>query len=394
MKKHLIVLILALSGLSSRAQIDRYETLSRYIENPSLVEENQLPPHVCVIPYENAEQALQGDPGISAYFRSLNGTWKFRWSGSPLESPKDFHISEFDVSGWDNIEVPGTWQMQGFGHKIYRNVPMEFAPYDPPHVPLDFNPTGYYVREFEIPPSWQGRKTVLHFDGVKAGFWVWINGQYAGFDKGSMTPAEFDISGLLTTGPNRIAVQVVRWTDGSYLEDQDMWRFAGIYRGVYLYALPKIHIRDFFITTDLDDTYTNANLQIDCTVGNETPGATGKVHVNAVLMDKEGNRITVLDGTLKNLAARSQQKIRLSGQVISPHLWSAEKPNLYTLVLSLENPGANPAEVVGGKVGFRELEIRDAQMLVNGVPVIIKGVNRHEHDPHQGTIHEQGSDRT
>ena len=166
---------------------------------------------------------------------------------------------------------------------------MEFAPYDPPRVPVTFNPTGCYIREFELPDSWDERKVVLHFDGVKAGFWLWINGHYAGFDKGSMTPAEFDITKMLVPGTNRIAVQVVRWTDGSYLEDQDMWRFAGIYRRVYLYAVPQFHIRDFAVRTMLDDTYTNATLEVECYLKNETGGTSDRHRVTARLLEEEPN---------------------------------------------------------------------------------------------------------
>ena len=380
MRRYIIVVALLSSGVTLLAQIDRYEKIVRYIENPSFVEENQLPPHVPFIPFDNLDQAKAGDWDQSPYHQSLNGTWKFLWTRSPLESPRDFSSVDFDASGWNNIQVPGTWQMQGYGHNIYRNVPMEFSPYDPPHVPVEFNPTGYYIKEFEIPGSWKDRKVVLHFDGVKAGYWVWINGIYTGFDKGSMTPAEFDISEYLVPGRNKIAVQVVRWTDGSYLEDQDMWRFAGIYRGVYLYALPEIHIRDFFVRTELDDAYTNATLEIDCFLRNETDSDPGTLAVKAFLFDTEGRLAADFSSHAKSLAAQDNQKLSLAGEIDRPALWSAEKPNLYTLVLSLERSNGEVLEVVEEKVGFRELEIKDAQLHVNGVPVTIKGVNRHEHD--------------
>lgn len=379
----LLILLFGTSFLVC-SQVFEYEQITGYIENPSKVEELQMSPHVPYVPFESAEQAVSGEWENSPFYRTLNGTWKFRWTKSPLECPRGFHLSAFDTSGWKEIQVPGTWQMQGYGYNIYRNVPMEFAPYDPPRVPVTFNPTGCYIREFEVPESWDGRKVVLHFDGVKAGFWVWINGNYAGFDKGSMTPAEFDITALLVPGTNRIAVQVVRWTDGSYLEDQDMWRFAGIYRRVYLYAVPRFHIRDFSVKTSLDESYTDATLEVDCYLKNETGETADRHGVTARLLDEDGRVVETISAAVKPISPGEEQKLSLSVQVKKPKLWSAEKPALYTLLLILEDHGDRILEVLEEKVGFRELEIRDAQLMVNGVPVTIKGVNRHEHDPIHG----------
>ncbi len=372
--------MLLLSSVLLLSQVDQYEEIISYIENPSFVEENQLSPHVPLIPFGNFDQAMEADWNHSPYHQSLNGTWKFLWTRSPLESPRDFNGVDFDDSGWEDIQVPGTWQMQGYGYNIYRNVPMEFAPYDPPHVPIEFNPSGYYIREFEVPESWVDRKVVLHFDGVKAGFWVWINGIYTGFDKGSMTPAEFDISAHLVPGKNKIAIQVVRWTDGSYLEDQDMWRFAGIYRGVYLYSLPDIHISDLLVRTDLDEDYTNSNLDLECALRNESQDHTGELILKALLFDEDGQGVADFSKDVKSLGPLSKKKISLSSEIKKPALWSAEKPNLYTVLISLEKSSGEVLEIVEEKVGFRELEIKDAQLHVNGIPVTIKGVNRHEHD--------------
>ncbi len=381
MKKSSLVAALWCIPFAIFAQIREYEEIISYIENPSRVEENQLPPHVPFVPFETEAQASGSDWDQSPFFRNLNGNWKFFWTKSPLESPRGFQNPGFNASEWKEIQVPGTWQMQGFGYYIYRNVPMEFAPYNPPHVPVAFNPTGYYIREFEVPDSWDGRKVVLHFDGVKAGFWVWVNGSYIGFDKGSMTPAEFDISEMLVPGTNRIAVQVVRWTDGSYLEDQDMWRFAGIYRRVYLVAHPKVHLRDFKVRTRLDATYTNATLEVVCYLKNETGETTGRLPVTARLLDPLGMDVISFNSLTENVVPGEERQLTLSTKVGQPRLWSAEKPNLYTLLMILKDQKGNILEVVEEKVGFRQLEIREAQMLVNGIPVTIKGVNRHEHDP-------------
>lgn len=384
MKKAVFFTLILWSSCTINAQMTEYEQLLTYIENPSRVEEHQLPPHVPLIPYETVEQAAGSKWERSPFYQTLNGSWKFHWTSSPLKSPRNFHNPDFDASDWNEIKVPGTWQMQGYGYNIYRNVPMEFAPYDPPRVPITFNPTGCYIREFELPDSWEGRKVVLHFDGVKAGFWVWINGKYVGFDKGSMTPAEFDITSMLVPGTNRIAVQVVRWTDGSYLEDQDMWRFAGIYRRVYLYAVPRLHIRDITVRTPMKEPYAEALLEVECILKNERPERADGAGVTARLLDRDGKEITVIRGTMPSISPGEESRVFLSGKVRQPNLWSAEKPYLYTLLLKLEDQDGRVLEVVEERVGFRQLEIREAQLLVNGVPVRLKGVNRHEHDPVRG----------
>jgi len=366
------------------AQFDKPEVLSRYIENPSMVEENQLPPHVPYVPFETVEQALDGNWNNSPYHQSLNGSWKFFWTKTPLDAPDDFFLEEYDASDWDEIKVPGTWQMQNYGYYIYRNIPMEFSPYDPPKVPIQFNPTGFYIREFTVPDSWDGRKIILHFDGVKAAYWIWVNGEYIGFDKGSMTPGEFDISKWMKPGNNKVAVQVVRWSDGSYLEDQDMWRFAGIYRRVYLYAIPEVHIQDMFVVVDLDEQYKDATLKLECELKNESGTDLSRITVDAHLFQPDGEKINQYSGILKKITAGHKEKLIITGEVDDPLKWSAEKPHCYTLVLELKDQTGKRLEILEEKIGFRELEIKNARMLVNGVPVMIKGVNRHEHDPYLG----------
>jgi beta-galactosidase len=361
-----------------------YTDLGKYIQNPSMVAENQEPAHVTYIPFGTVRQAAEGDWEESPWYQSLNGTWKFFWTKSPLTSPENFFMSDYDCSGWGEIKVPGTWQMQGYDYYIYRNVPMEFAPYDPPKVPLDFNPTGCYIREFKLPENWENRKVFLHFDGVKAAFWVWINGEYTGFDKGSMDPAEYDITSKLRPGTNKIAVKVVRWSDGSYLEDQDMWRFAGMYRGVYLFSVPQAYIRDFCITTDLDENYRDAMLSIKTSIRNTGGEDMQKIIIAARLINKEKNEIAFFTRGLKILEKDREQEILLQKNIDDPLKWSAEKPNLYTLVLELQNAEGQVLEIIEEKVGFREFEIKNAQVLLNGVPIMIKGVNRHEHDPLKG----------
>jgi beta-galactosidase len=378
------LLFVGLLGSTFFAQYDQYDFIREYIENPSVVAENQELPHVPYVPFQSVQQAVEGSWEQTPFYLSLNGTWKFYWSKSPFTSPEYFYVNEFDPSDWDEIRVPGTWQMQGYDYYIYRNIPMEFSPYDPPNVPLEFNPTGCYIREFDIPADWQNRKIFLHFDGVKAAYWVWINGEYTGFDKGSMTPSEYDITAKVKPGKNKIAVKVVRWSDGSYLEDQDMWRFSGIYRSVYLFSVPDIYIRDYFVTTDLDLNYRNSMLNISAKVRNTGSMDIEKVVVTATLFDAQSKQISFFTRGLKILESGTEQEVILQKSIQNPLKWSAEKPNLYTLVLELKDMDGKVMEIVKEKVGFREYEIKNAQLLVNGVPVMIKGVCRHEHDPYNG----------
>jgi beta-galactosidase len=375
---------LILSSGTALAQENASYDLDRYIENPSMYNENQEDPHVPLCPFEKEENALKGDFSLSPWYQSLNGIWKFSWHANPFDAPKQFYSPANMVNNWDDILVPGTWQMQGYGYKIYRNIPLEFGPYDPPKVPDHLNPTGLYVKEFQIPDEWDNRKIFIHFEGVKSAYWVWVNGIYVGFDKGSMTSGEWDLTRFAHKGTNRIAVKVLRWSDGTYLEDQDMWRFSGIYRDVYLYSTPNVHIRDFFVQTDLDNNYDDADLNIDAKIYNYDSLEHNNLLLDIKLIDPE--RKTVLSKNLKagTLLAMDQKVVEMSYKINDPLLWSAEKPNLYKLLMVLKDPEEHVLEIIEETVGFREIEIMDATLLVNGVAVKFKGVNRHEHDPRLG----------
>jgi beta-galactosidase len=274
--------------------------------------------------------------------------------------------------------------MQGFDYNIYRNVPMEFSPYDPPNVPDDFNPTGIYLRYFDIPDNWKNRKIFIHFEGVKSAYWLWLNGNYVGFDKGSMTSGEFDITPYINDGENQIIVKVVRWCDGSYLEDQDMWRFAGIYRDVYIYSSPNLRIQDLYVSTAMDDQYKDAFLNLQCMVRNDLPTSIQDHRLLAALSDHNGNEVTKFNSLLKNIDAGEIINVTLSEKIKDPEKWSAEKPYLYTLILELTDQNKETVHITEEKIGFREIEIKNRQLLVNGVPILLKGVNRHEHDPRLG----------
>jgi len=360
-------------------------------ENPDVVGINKEPGHCTLIPYSDVETALKADRKNSPFYRSLNGNWKFHWVNKPADRPLDFYKPDYDVSTWKLIPVPSNWQMHGYGIPIYLNVPYPFPP-NPPYIPHDYNPVGSYRRNFTIPEDWKDRRIFLHFDGVKSAFYLWINGQKVGYSQDSMTPAEFNITQYLKSGENFIAVEVYRWSDGSYLEDQDMWRLSGIYRNVYLFAAPQVHIRDFFVRTDLDDSYTDATLMIRPRITSYTDQSVEGWTVEAQLYDpnKEPVLTEPLTRTVSSIInekypQRDNVKFALLEQKISnPKKWSAEFPNLYTLVFSLKDFEDNTIEVESCRIGFREVEIKEGQLLVNGRSIKLFGVNRHEHDPDHG----------
>lgn len=378
----LIVLsIISVSNLPSSAQ--RINAINRYIENPQMFAENQEPTHVPLISFQTIEEALEDNWSKSLHYLSLDGNWKFKWAINPLEAPEEFYKDDCDVSSWDDIPVPSVWQMQGYGHCIYRNIPQALHPFNPPLVPDDLNSVGCYKRSFTLPQNWNGRQIFLHFEGVKSASFVWVNGKYVGYDQGGMTPAEYNITTFLVPGENTVAVKVFRWSDGSYLEDQDMWRFSGIYRSVYLFSTPSIHIRDFFVKTDLDAQYVDAQLLIRSWIKNYTSKEAGKFAIQIKLYDKNGN-IVVTSKAAKKIGASEELVVELKKDLKNPCKWSAEKPYLYSLTLELINSDGQTVEVLSEKVGFRELEIKNGLATVNGVPVEFRGVNKHQHHPDFG----------
>jgi len=365
-------------------------------ENPEVIGRNKEPAHCTLIPYATVGQARIDTRDASPYFLSLNGPWKFNWVKSPDERPRGFYKPQYDVSGWDEIEVPSNWQLKGYGTPIYSNVRYPFHK-DPPRVmgsvPEDWtkaklpNPVGSYRRTFSIPKSWAGREVFLHFEGVQSAMYVWVNGQEVGYSQGSMTPAEFRITQHLKRGVNTLAVEVYRWSDGSYLEDQDFWRLSGIYRDVFLFSTPKIHIRDFFVRTDLDGDYHNATLQVDASIRNWAAQDAGSHTLEIALLDAGGRPVgdePLMSAPVSGIAGGDEAKPRLTGKVASPQLWSCEAPNLYRLLLILKDADSKVIEVETCRIGFREIEIKDSRLWVNGLPVLLKGVNRHEHDPDRG----------
>lgn len=348
-------------------------------DNLAVLERNRVKSRAYFIPYSDQAGALSYDRGSSPWFKSLNGKWKFHYAKGPEWAPSDFYNEQFDVSGWDDIQVPSHWQLAGYGNPHYTDLYYPF-PVDPPHVPND-NPTGSYVREFELPSHWNGRRLAVKFDGVDSAFHVWVNGDYVGYSQGSRLTSEFDLTPYVKAGINRMAVQVYQWSDGSYLEDQDMWYMSGIFRDVYLISEPaSVYIADYTIVTGLDDDHSHATLSVKVDLGGEDPrGAVG-----LRLLDHEGT--LVAHGVQQIVpAAQGQSIAEFEIPVARPALWSAEAPTLYHLVIELaDGLNGQAVETAAQRVGFRKIEVKDGQFLVNGKAILLKGVNRHDHHPDTG----------
>jgi len=352
-------------------------------ENPQVVGRNKQPGHVLLLPYADETSARTRDPDASPYWQSLNGQWKFCYAPTPDAAPESFHRTDHDDSAWKPIAVPGNWQLQGYDKPIYTNVQYPFPPDDLPGVPHDDNPTGCYRVTFSIPEHWYGRRVFVVFDGVDSAFYLWVNGEMVGYSQGSRLPAEFDITDYVRTGDNLLAARVYRWSDGSYLEDQDFWRLSGIYRDVYLYAPPPLRLADYEVRTELDADYRDAILHIRTRVANHTDGATTCALI-ASLYDAQGQLVLTAPSGERQVPAGSKALLELDAPVSAPLKWSAEYPNLYTLTLALSDARGETLEVQSCRVGFRTVEIIDGQICINGMPVLFRGVNRHEHDPDTG----------
>ncbi|NOZ30088.1 MAG: DUF4981 domain-containing protein [Chloroflexi bacterium] len=354
-------------------------------QNHLVVGRNKEPAHVPLVPYPDEASALRADRYASPYLKLLNGPWKFFLAPNPASTPGDFYRPDFDVSGWDTIMVPGNWQLQGYDVPIYVNVQYPFPIDDLPRVPEDDNPTGCYRRTFTIPEGWDGRQVFILFEGVDSAFHLWVNGEMVGYSQGSRLPAEFNITRYLRPGENTLAVRVYRWSDGSYLEDQDFWRLSGIYRDVYLWAAPSVHVRDFRIVTDLDEAYRDATLQVQAKVRNYGEQDAVGHTVEIMLYDADGQPVFTEPASASvDVAAGEESVVTLERAVPNPEKWSDEHPYLYTVVITLKDAAGQVLEIESNRAGFRKVELKEGQIHVNGKPILIKGVNRHEHDPDTG----------
>ncbi|ESP87025.1 glycoside hydrolase family 2 TIM barrel-domain containing protein [Candidatus Halobonum tyrrellensis] len=375
--------------------------LAAYIEEPTTFAENQEPPRVhTAVPFDSVTAAreantpftaLESRLGESDRFRSLNGEWAFAFHPRPAAVPDSYASTD-----WDTITVPSCWQTEGYDEYVYRNTQLTWEGLDratnttPPQVPDDYNPVGTYRRTFSVPDDWDGRRTFVNFEGVKQAFFLWVDGEYVGYNQGSMTAAEFDLTDYVAAGSEHsLTVQVYRFSDGEALETQDMFRFSGIYRSVYLYSTPQVRLRDFFVRTDLDDDYEDATLRVDAELANYTGSAQGSHTVRGHLFDDDGAEVTTFEASAT--VGPDGATLSTSAPVSDPDTWTAETPTLYTLVLEHLAPGENgtggsvsTAEAMFEPVGFREFSIADDQFRVNGQPVDIRGVNKHEHHPEHG----------
>lgn len=355
------------------------------LENPKITRINNLPPHAWAIPFPDTKSFTGKKNMESPWCKLLNGNWKFFWSKNPAERPLEFYKEDFDIASWQEIPVPSDWQMQGYDYPIYVNITYPFKA-DPPFIPKDYNPVGSYRTRFTVPAEWTGKRIVLHFGGVNSAAYYWLNGTKLGYSEDSKIPVEFDVTDKLREGENTLALEVYRWCDGSYLEDQDFFRLSGIERDVFLYATPKVHVFDYFVQTDLINNYTDAILSVTVDIKNYLPGyQSGEYTLEMKLTDKD-NKTVASEKTKTGINLKETTQIVFKKEITAPARWTAETPELYQLSLTLKDKSGKETEVTGSRVGFREVEIIKGQLCINGKPIYIKGVNRHEHDENTGHV--------
>ncbi|HQK94330.1 MAG TPA: glycoside hydrolase family 2 TIM barrel-domain containing protein, partial [Armatimonadota bacterium] len=356
-------------------------------QDPSVLSRNKEPDRATLVPYPVRVQAVDGVREASPWYRSLNGEWHFHWAIRPSEAAQGFHEIEYDVSGWDTVAVPGNWQLQGYDTPIYVNIRNLCGPDEPPMVSEDFNPVGSYRTTFTVPDDWAGRRIFIVFEGVISAFYIWVNGHAVGYSQDSMGPAEFDLTSYVQPGENVLAVQVLRWCDGSYVEDQDMWRLSGIHRDVYLWSAPLLHVRDLAVRTDLDEGCRDAVLTVRAKVHNYDTNETRSGMVDVTLLDSSGAPVFARPLFAHvSVPPGGEVAVDLGHTVVGPRLWSSEAPYLYTLLVCLRDPAWTALEFQSTRVGFRRIEFLDGQLLINRKPVLFGGVNRHDFDPDLGKV--------
>ncbi|WP_310828590.1 glycoside hydrolase family 2 TIM barrel-domain containing protein [Paenibacillus pedocola] len=351
--------------------------------NPEIFELNRLPAHSSMISYTTVEQALHGDKTASPNYQSLNGSWKFAFAKTPEQRIKDFYKSDYDTSSWAEIPVPSHWQFQGYDYPQYTNVRYPWAVSEPdlkpPFAPTVYNPVGSYTRTFTVSEAWEGQPVFLSFQGVESAFYVWVNGELVGYGEDTFTPSEYDITAYLHEGENKLAVEVYRWCDASWLEDQDFWRLSGIFREVYLYTAPQVHLTDFSVVTELDEDFADADLKVNLQLENYFNHELNPHSVRVQLYDDQ--KQPILEQPLSadiTFPEGEVQQLKLSAHIERPKKWSAEKPYLYTLLITVVDDQDQLQEAVSCKVGFRTFEIKDGLMKINGKRIVLKGTNRHE----------------
>ncbi|MFD2160801.1 glycoside hydrolase family 2 TIM barrel-domain containing protein [Paradesertivirga mongoliensis] len=376
-------LILCLAFLFAVHQFVFGQSQNNEWENPSVLDFNKEKPHATFMLYSDATNVKADNYSKSPYHQSLNGKWKFVYVDKYADRIKDFYRTDLDDKNWADIPVPSNWERKGFGIPIYTNVTYPH-PRNPPFIGEN-NPVGTYRRSFTVPEQWDGQEILLHFGSITGYAQVYVNGQKVGMTKVSKSPAEFNVTRFLKKGSNQLAVQVFRWHDGSYLEDQDFWRLSGIERDVYLTAMPKVTVWDFFVKGDLDAQYKNGLFSADVDL-RQFAGNTNKNGVLTVQLFDRAGRSVFSQSKDFSFANDTMKTISFSGSINNPSKWSAENPYLYDCVISMSNGQGAIVRHTGLKVGFRKVEIKNAQLLINGVSVYFKGANRHEHDDVEGHV--------
>ena len=366
-------------------------------ENEKVFAVGKLPGHVTFIPFASDEEMVS-DPAYelpwnrteSSRYMLLNGKWKFHWVADPKDRPQGFQSPKYNVSTWDEIEVPSSWEMKGYGTPLYSNSTYPFLN-NPPFIQpqqgyttfTEPNPVGSYRQDFTLPGEWAGKQVFLHFDGVYSAFYVWVNGKKVGYSQGANNDSEFDITRYLSKGRNTLAVEVYKWSDGSYLEDQDMFRLAGIHRDVYLVARPKVHLSDLDLKTSFNEDLSSASIQGAALVRSE--GKSASVKLKVTLLDESGSIVGSVESPSTPVGSKKELRIDADGISVSrPHLWSAEDPYLYTVKMELLDREGNTLETTFLRHGFRKVEFNNNKLYVNGVLTYLKGTNRHDIDPLNG----------
>lgn len=352
-------------------------------EDPTVVEIGKEAPHPHFITYPNAEDVFFGDITRSPWYKNLNGTWRFHYVATPEERPTALMRDDYNDFNWKEIAVPGNWELQGFGIPHYTNF-LFIHPPNPPFIDHSYAPVGSYRTKFSVPSNWKDREVILHFGSISGAAYIWVNGKAVGFSKVAKSAAEFNITPYLRKGENQLAVQVFRWHDGSYLEDQDMWRLSGIERNVFLFARATAGVRDFWVKAGLDDRYTNGTLNASVTMAQT--GYLTKYSVELTVFDKNRVKIFTQEKKVDFSRPAPTNTLTFEGMVKTPLLWSAESPNLYTAIFTLKNDKGAVLETAGTPIGFRRVEMKNGALLVNGQRILVKGVNRHEHDPDLGKV--------
>lgn len=378
-KKNLFTLVLL--GINTI----QAQTLDPVIENPDVIEINKLPARASFFAYESSDLANGNDLSKASNYLLLNGIWQFNWVRDSEDRPKDFYKEDYNTVNWNTIKVPANWELEGFGVPIYTNIeyPFNTKNPNPPDIPDGYNPVGSYKRTFEVSEDWIGKEIFIHLGAVKSAFYIWINGKKVGYSQGSKLPAEFNLTHFVKPGKNIIALEVYRWSDGSYLECQDFWRISGIERDVYLYVRPKVYLQDYFVKSGLNNNYTDGTFNLNL----DLKSVFTKTQKGSISIEITKNNTSVYSSE-KNytINPKSENTINFSTSIPNVLTWSAEIPNLYTLNIIIKDKKSNVKEVISRKIGFRTSEVKNGQFLLNGKPILFKGVNRHETHEENGHV--------